>query len=37
MGVGFIVMDFGLIWRIDIDVFIDIFKYFIKYISFDLE
>lgn len=24
-------------WRIDTDVFIDTFKYFIKHISFDLE
>ena len=37
MGTGFIAMDLGVIWRLETDVFIDTFEYFIKHISFELE
>ena len=37
MGMSSKAMDLGVTWRIETDVFIDTFKYFIKHISFDLE
>lgn len=37
MGISCIVTDLSLTWRVDTDIFIDTFMYFIKHASFDLK